>query len=270
MPTDEQRALWTAIRAHPDDDTPRLVYADWLQENGDEARAEFIRTQIESAKLPSDLRKCRKARKDLRAREEALLAAHKPGWVGTLSRALDGGRPWGPASEWYNRITFARGFIRWLQLEFDAATLLVASGIELDLIEYFEIRHDRSNGSAGPYTGRIASWAAGSCVDVFGVSGATDEDVRAFLAGGQLTRLRQLDFWWGSVTDSAIVALARSPLLATVKTLTLTANAFGDEGALALARSPHLSRDATLLLFNDSISGEVRQQLRARFNKVVF
>jgi uncharacterized protein (TIGR02996 family) len=35
-----------AIVAHRADDTARLVFADWLQENGDEDRAEFIRDQI--------------------------------------------------------------------------------------------------------------------------------------------------------------------------------------------------------------------------------
>src|SRR3954471_9486928 len=31
------------IIEHPDDDAPRLIYADWLEENGDQARAQFIR-----------------------------------------------------------------------------------------------------------------------------------------------------------------------------------------------------------------------------------
>lgn len=35
------------IITEPDDNTARLVYADWLQENGQEARAEFIRDQVE-------------------------------------------------------------------------------------------------------------------------------------------------------------------------------------------------------------------------------
>jgi uncharacterized protein (TIGR02996 family) len=43
---DEQAALLAAIVAEPDDDTPRLVYADWLQENGDEEQARFIRDSI--------------------------------------------------------------------------------------------------------------------------------------------------------------------------------------------------------------------------------
>ena len=32
-----------AICANPDEDTVRLVYADWLDENGDPDRAAFIR-----------------------------------------------------------------------------------------------------------------------------------------------------------------------------------------------------------------------------------
>lgn len=39
----DEDALLAAIVANPDDDTPRLVYADWLDENGRPERAEFIR-----------------------------------------------------------------------------------------------------------------------------------------------------------------------------------------------------------------------------------
>ncbi len=46
--TDAERFL-AAIVANPDDDTLRLVYADWLEENGDAERAEFIRLQIAEA-----------------------------------------------------------------------------------------------------------------------------------------------------------------------------------------------------------------------------
>jgi uncharacterized protein (TIGR02996 family) len=52
---DTRAHLLAAVRAHPDEDTPRLVYADWLQEYGDDAdraRAEFIRVQVELAKVP--------------------------------------------------------------------------------------------------------------------------------------------------------------------------------------------------------------------------
>jgi uncharacterized protein (TIGR02996 family) len=50
----EREALLRAVCENPDDDTPRLVFADWLQEHGDEARAEFIRVQCEAARLAAD------------------------------------------------------------------------------------------------------------------------------------------------------------------------------------------------------------------------
>src|SRR5262249_10339211 len=49
-----QEQLLAAIRANPDDDAVRLVYADWLEEHGDPDRAEFIRVQITLDGLPPD------------------------------------------------------------------------------------------------------------------------------------------------------------------------------------------------------------------------
>lgn len=49
----EQQQLLAAIILQPDEDTSRLVYADYLQENGDEDRAQFIRLQCEYAKYES-------------------------------------------------------------------------------------------------------------------------------------------------------------------------------------------------------------------------
>jgi uncharacterized protein (TIGR02996 family) len=46
----ERDALLAAIVAQPDDDTARLVYADWLQEHGQERRAQFIRAQVWEAR----------------------------------------------------------------------------------------------------------------------------------------------------------------------------------------------------------------------------
>ncbi len=47
----DRAALLRSILAAPDDDAPRLVYADWLDENGEPERAEFIRVQCELARL---------------------------------------------------------------------------------------------------------------------------------------------------------------------------------------------------------------------------
>lgn len=50
--TDDEAALLAAVLADRDDDLVRLVYADWLDENGRPERAEFIRVQCEWAQLP--------------------------------------------------------------------------------------------------------------------------------------------------------------------------------------------------------------------------
>lgn len=47
---DEERALLAAIHADPREDTPRLVYADWLDEHDCSDLAEMIRLGIEAAK----------------------------------------------------------------------------------------------------------------------------------------------------------------------------------------------------------------------------
>lgn len=48
----QEAAFIADIREHPDDDMPRLIFSDWLQENGQEKRAAFIRIQCELARLP--------------------------------------------------------------------------------------------------------------------------------------------------------------------------------------------------------------------------
>ena len=47
----EQEALLAAIRAARDEDTPRLAYADWLDEHEEMERGEFIRVQCELANV---------------------------------------------------------------------------------------------------------------------------------------------------------------------------------------------------------------------------
>src|SRR5262245_44958530 len=76
-----------AIRDVPDDDTPRLVYADWLEDQGKAdslARAEFIRVQIALSHLPQyDPR-----RPALEDRESDLLAEHEEEWLGDVPEKL--------------------------------------------------------------------------------------------------------------------------------------------------------------------------------------
>lgn len=83
-----------AINADLDDDTTRLVFADWLQENGDEDRAEFIRIQC-----GLDRGSPRTYRFELSARERELLNQNKDRWTCAFPR-------WSSGS-W----RFRRGFI---------------------------------------------------------------------------------------------------------------------------------------------------------------
>src|SRR5436190_2728953 len=48
----DERALRVAVLAAPEDDWPRLVYADWLDDAGASPRAAFIRDQIALSKTP--------------------------------------------------------------------------------------------------------------------------------------------------------------------------------------------------------------------------
>jgi uncharacterized protein (TIGR02996 family) len=74
-----------SIAKEPDDDTSRLVFADWLEERGEAARAEFIRVQCElaSAGLAEERRHA------LRLRERALLDAHRREWCGAFGLPVE-------------------------------------------------------------------------------------------------------------------------------------------------------------------------------------
>jgi uncharacterized protein (TIGR02996 family) len=69
-------ALLAAIRAAPDDDAPRLIYADWLDEHGQPERAEFIRLQCQLATLPQ----YSPERQILEKREQELLRVYRSKW----------------------------------------------------------------------------------------------------------------------------------------------------------------------------------------------
>ena len=96
----DHAALLRAILDGPEDEAPRLVYADWLDEHRDPDRAEFIRVQLRMDALwPINVARCLcglKARKepDLGSlRETRLLTAdeHRAGcmWHRLGVRALE-------------------------------------------------------------------------------------------------------------------------------------------------------------------------------------
>jgi uncharacterized protein (TIGR02996 family) len=97
----DRDALLAAIHADPDDDTARLVYADWLQENGRADRAEFIRLQIEAASAEPFGPRARRAEESAKR----ILATHFDEWT----HHLHGGLAKEPR--------FERGFVAHLSVE---------------------------------------------------------------------------------------------------------------------------------------------------------
>ncbi len=91
--TDEE-ALRAAVLAHPYDDTPRLVYADWCDDAGHADRAAFIRAQIDAARAEP----WGAADREAMRRANALLAVYAEEWTAHVSEAV----------EWHG---FERGFI---------------------------------------------------------------------------------------------------------------------------------------------------------------
>lgn len=89
--------LLREVLARPDDDEPRLVYADWLQDQGD-PRGEFIQVQCSFAgTAPGDDRLWR-----MGAREATLLRSHFAQWLPS------GANPASPAARHFS---FSRGFL---------------------------------------------------------------------------------------------------------------------------------------------------------------
>ncbi len=101
MPSDGE-ALFQAVCENPADDTPRLVYADWLEEHFKPARAELIRLQCEAWDLcpdyPTDMSR--------RVRASELLKTHGDRWYAEL--------PTGDRVLWSS--LFVRGFVDTVQV----------------------------------------------------------------------------------------------------------------------------------------------------------
>jgi uncharacterized protein (TIGR02996 family) len=120
-------ALLAAIRLHPDEDVPRLAYADWLTENGQPERGEFIRVQCELSRMKPGPKEDQKAANLLaRYRKGAPipLRANTPAVLMVrsqllLDRLVDAGLPIDIGS---NQITCESGFI--LKVEVSAQAWL--------------------------------------------------------------------------------------------------------------------------------------------------
>ncbi len=239
----EQDALFAAILEAPDDDAPRLVYADWLDEHGQPERAEFIRVQVELSRLPED----GPLAEALKAREGALLKAHADRWCQELpawARRLAVYNQW---ERVYERglpaavITTAREFLK------GAAGLFRRAPIRR-----VELRHlDNAVAvllAACPHLAKVSALAVGE-------NSLTDAGWRTLLGAPGLAGLTELRLHGGPGPDAARV-LASSPHLARLQGLTVHYAPFGDLGLQELAASAHLAGLRDLRLIHTGITDE--------------
>jgi uncharacterized protein (TIGR02996 family) len=123
-----------AICETPDDDAPRLIYADWLQDNGDPERAEFIRVQVQRVSLDPD----DPGQRALFARERELQARHGGAWLAELP-VLKGVR-WGRRGK-HPRLYFERGFVAGAQFgSFAALRASESAMLEAAPLRWVELR----------------------------------------------------------------------------------------------------------------------------------
>lgn len=78
--SNDELAFLAAIQAEPRDDTPRLAYADWLEERGDPL-GEFIRLQCEAARQSGDTPEFKYT-----PRERLFISKHRNKWLGKRPR----------------------------------------------------------------------------------------------------------------------------------------------------------------------------------------
>src|SRR4051794_31605614 len=81
-PRPELVALLGACRDQPDDDGPRLVLADWLEDHGEPERAELVRVQCRLARGGAE----EDAWLTLHARERELLSQHRERWLAPFNK----------------------------------------------------------------------------------------------------------------------------------------------------------------------------------------
>jgi uncharacterized protein (TIGR02996 family) len=94
-------ALYRAILEQPDDDAPRLVWADWLEEHGDADRAAFVRLECEWAALePGDPR-----RDQLSKRCRAIQQARGSAWLDELGLDASPSAYWRGLPDWFTLST---------------------------------------------------------------------------------------------------------------------------------------------------------------------
>jgi uncharacterized protein (TIGR02996 family) len=255
--TTEDHDFIRQILASPDEDPPRLAYADWLEEQGDRDRAVLIRLQIAAARLPPQ----DPQREPMIARAAALLEAHQAEWQQIPPEVAEVARV----------ACFERGFPAWARSRINEFPKEIAPHLphlwrvapvtQLNLydlnaatwdVDFTEswIRVENYEALANmAELAHLRSLSVAECA-------IRGKHLKPLLASPHLTNLRELHLSGNRLSDAGARVVAESPRAAGLTHLDLSESGVGNRGAEALAQSPHLSNLKTLLLRVNRIGAE--------------
>lgn len=235
MSTDQARGFLEHIRADPDEDAPRLIFADWLEEHGDAARAEFIRVQIERARLPEwDGRQV-----GLGLRERALLESHEAKWKRELPRIR--------GITWQG---FRRGFVATATLSsFEVFRAKASDCWAAAPIEAVELRWARGCDSLDNIT------PLGGLRELSLIGFPLDYEVYLLADSLLLSTLRTLNITACHLETHGFRVLVASPHLGNLRALRVPRNSIGNGGVSALLDAASLTSLEELDLSEESNYG---------------
>lgn len=224
----EAEGFLQEIIADPEDDTVRLIYADWLEDRGD-PRGEFIRVQCELSELPEhDPR-----RTYLEAREWDLLQKHQSQWFLPLRQVHT-----------YEKAEMRRGFLSNLSLRVSAPQMeLIDRDLRWEPIQKLGVHLIEEDAEEAflewPFLKRIRSLYLGP-----GLPDRQKEPgsfLRQLLSAPMLTKLRSLRLYdsEGNSREAGKV-LADSSSLSHLRSLELQGGHLGTMSLEAILKADHL------------------------------
>ncbi len=211
----DEGALLRAVIADPDDDAPRLIYADWLEEQGQGARAELIRVQIALAGMsPRDER-----RPELLRCQRRLLRRYAERWTEPLR-----GLVW--------NYGFSRGFVGWVSCN---ALTFLSRGEELFSLAPIQYLHFVYAQGYVPELSQCPHLNRRLCLSL-SQSWLDNRGARLLAQSPFLGRLTSLDLTRNRISTLGDRYLARSPYLGSLDDLYLKGNAIPREARAELRR----------------------------------
>ncbi|MBY0231767.1 MAG: TIGR02996 domain-containing protein, partial [Gemmataceae bacterium] len=231
----EEAGLLADIREHPDEPALRLIHADWLEERGRTAQAEFVRAQCRLAALPRSAPE----RSPLQEEAQRLLREKWAEWTRPFA-SLMGTMPNPVAAQFRHTERSIAAYPRGLResLAVDARVLVQRGGELMDLapLRHLDL-HAPSEAGAALGASRHLRWIETLLVTDRYIGPMDAATMGGLAESPHLGRLRELWLPHNSLGDRGAARLAAAPWLRRVRHLSLSDNGLSAEGAEALARA---------------------------------